>query len=157
MSDETQLNILPNRTPRGSESREKKMRAVYVPPSSLPDPDPVPGYQFRWIATSVLGVTDPANVSRKMREGWEPVAAKDHPELNLLGNANGNVELGGLMLCKMPVENVLARATYYNGQAQAQMDSVDNHFMRNNDPRMPLFSEKSSSTTRGSRFGSGSK
>jgi hypothetical protein len=27
-------------------------------------------------------------------------------------------------------------------QAQNQMTSVDNHFMRNNDPRMPLFAER---------------
>jgi hypothetical protein len=57
----------------------------------------------------------------------------------------------------MPAENVGARAAYYNGQAQAQMESVDNHFMRNNDPRMPLFSEKRSETTRGRGFGSGTK
>jgi hypothetical protein len=29
--------------------------------------------------------------------------------------------------------------------------------MRNNDPRMPLFSDRKSSTTRGGGFGSGSK
>ena len=46
---------------------------------------------------------------------------------------------------------------YFNRQAQGQMDSVDNHFLRNNDPRMPLFSDKKTSTTRGGGFGSGSK
>jgi hypothetical protein len=57
----------------------------------------------------------------------------------------------------MPSERYRARQEYYNKQAQGQMDSVDNHFLRNNDPRMPLFSEKKSSTTRGAGFGSGSK
>jgi hypothetical protein len=37
------------------------------------------------------------------------------------------------------------------------MESVDNHFMRNNDPRMPLFKDKTSTVTRGSGFGSGTK
>jgi hypothetical protein len=37
------------------------------------------------------------------------------------------------------------------------MESVDNHFMRNNDPRMPLFADKKSTVSRGSGFGSGSK
>jgi hypothetical protein len=37
------------------------------------------------------------------------------------------------------------------------MESVDNNFMRQSDPRMPLFSEKKSSTTRGVGFGNGSK
>ena len=143
------------RTPRDLVSREKTARAVYVPPSNLPDPTPEPGYSYRWVATHVLGQSNPTNVSQKMREGWEPVKASDHPELMLLGNKTGNVEIGGLMLCKMPTERVRAREEYYNNQAQAQMDSVDNHYMRNSDPRMPLFSEKKSYTSRGGSFGSG--
>ena len=146
------------RTPRDLVSRETNARAVYVPPTSLPDPTPEPGYLFRWIATHVLGQADRTNVSRKMREGWEPVKAEDHPELNLFGNEQtGNVEIGGLMLCKMSIEKAQARDDYYNAQAQNQMDSVDNHFMRNNDPRMPLFSDRKSTNTRGGGFGSGSK
>ena len=147
-----------NRTPRDLVSREKSARSVYVPPSALPDPTPEPGFVYRWIATHILGQADPTNVSKKMREGWEPVKAEDHPELMLLGNAKtGNVELGGLMLCKRPADLARSRDDYYNKQAQAQMDSVDNHFMRNNDPRMPLFSDRKSTTTRGAGFGSGSK
>ena len=146
------------RTPRDLVSREKSARAVYVPPSALPDPTPEPGYVYRWIATHIMGQSDANNVSRKMREGWVPVKAEDHPELLLQGSPNtGNVEIGGLMLCKMPVEMARARDEYYNKQAQAQMDSVDNHFMRNNDPRMPLFTERKSSVSRGGGFGSGSK
>lgn len=145
------------RTPRDLTSREKTARAVYVPPSNLPDPTPEPGYSYRWVATHVLGQSDPTNVSRKFREGWEPVKAADHPELMLFGNAkSGNVEIGGLMLCKMPTERVLARDEYYSKQTQAQSDSVDNHFMRNNDPRMPLFADRKSTTSRGGGFGTGS-
>jgi hypothetical protein len=147
-----------NRTPRDLVSREKSARAVYVPPSALPDPTPEPGYVYRWVATHIMGQAEPTNVSKKMREGWEPVKAVDHPELMLLGNAaTGNVEIGGLMLCKMPKELAESRDEYYAKQAQAQMDSVDNHFMRNSDPRMPLFKDNKSSTTRGGGFGSGSK
>lgn len=146
-----------NRAPRDLVSREKTARAVYVPPSNLPEPTPEPGWVFHWVATHILGQADPTNVSRKLREGWEPVKAVDHPELHLVGSTNGNVEIGGLMLCKMPAEQYRARQEYYNKQAQGQMDSVDNHFLRNNDPRMPLYSEKKSSTTRGAGFGSGSK
>ena len=145
-----------NRIPRDTASREKTARAVYVPPSALPDPTPEPGYVYRWIATHVLGEANPTNVSKKMREGWAPVKAEDHPELMLVGNAKtGNVEIGGLMLCKMLKEQAQARDEYYAQQAQDQMNSVDNHFMRNNDPRMPLFSEKKSAVERG--VGSGSK
>ena len=145
------------RTPRDVVSREKSVRAVYTPPSALPDPTPEPGYVYRWIATHVLGESQHVNVSNKMREGWEPVKAADHPELMLQGNEKtGNVEIGGLMLCKMPREIAEARDEYYAKQARAQMESVDNNFMRNNDPRMPLFADRKSSSTRGG-FGSGSK
>ena len=146
-----------DRTNRDLKSRDKSARAVYVPPSNLPDPTPEPGWVYHWVATHILGQSNPTNVSQKMREGWVPVKAEDHPELMLLGNEKtGNVEIGGLMLCKMPTERYRARQDYFNSMAQGQMDSVDNHFLRNNDPRMPLFSEKKSSTTRGG-FGSGSK
>jgi hypothetical protein len=147
-----------NRTPRALDARDKTTRYVYTPPSALPDPTPEPGMVYRWVATHVLGEAQNTNVSTKMREGWEPVKAVDHPELMLEGNAKtGNVEIGGLMLCKMPRERAQARDEYYAKQAQAQMESVDNSFMRNNDSRMPLFAERKSTTSRGSGFGSGSK
>jgi adenylate kinase len=131
---------------------------VYTPSSTLPDPTPEPGYVYRWIATHIMGQADPTNVSRKMRDGWVPVKAVDHPELMLEANEKtGNVEIGGLMLCKQPSEQAKARDEYFNKQAQDQMDSVDNHFMRNNDPRMPLFSDRKSTVSRGAGFGSGSK
>jgi hypothetical protein len=147
-----------NRTPRDNVSREKQARAVYVPPTALPDPTPEPGYVYRWVATHVLGQHEPTNVSRKFRDGWEPVKAVDHPELMIAGSEKtGNVEIGGLMLCKMSAERARSRDDYYDQQAQNQMESVDNHFMRNNNPMMPLFAEKKSSVSRGAGFGSGSK
>jgi hypothetical protein len=147
-----------DRSNRDSKSRDKSARSVYVPPSNLPDPTPDPDYTFRWVATHVLGQPLANNVSLQMRDGYEPVKAVDHPELALFGNnANGNVEIGGLMLCKAPKERVEARDEYYKKQAQNQMDSVDNHFMRNSDPRMPLFADRKSTTSRGTGFGSGSK
>lgn len=146
------------RTPRDLETREQKSsKYVYTPASTLPDPTPEDGYKFRWVATAVLGQDLPTNVSQKFREGWVPVKAEDHPELMLQGNINGNVEVGGLILCKIPTERLQAKKEYFEKQAQDQMDSVDNHFMRNNDARMPLFSEKKSSTSRGGGFGSGTK
>ena len=142
-----------NRTNREITSREKTARYVYTPSSTLPDPTPEPGYVYRWIATHIMGQSDPTNVSRKMREGWVPVKAADHPELMLeASEKTGNVEIGGLMLCKQPIEQARARDEYFAKQAQDQMDSVDNHFMRNNDPRMPLFSDRKSTVSRGAGF-----
>jgi hypothetical protein len=147
-----------NNNPRSTTTRETEMRpqSVYAPPSTLPEPNPEPGMSFHWVATHVMGVADPSNVSKRMREGWVPVKAADHPECMVPGNKDGNIEIGGLMLCKAPTELVNSRRAYYENQAQQQMDSVDNSFLKQSDSRMPLFSEKSSSTSR-SRFGSGSK
>ena len=146
-----------NREARSSNTRETKTRAVYTPSSSLPVPNKRPGIKHRWIATHVLGESVQNNVSKKNREGWEPVKADDYPELRLTGDVNGNVELGGLMLCSMDEGMVEARTEYFKDKNQAQIDSVDNNFMRNSDPRMPLFSDKKSSTTKGVGFGSGTK
>jgi hypothetical protein len=142
------------RPPRDLLSRDATARAPYKPPGTLPDPTPQPGYVFRWVATHTLGQHDPSNVSRRLRDGWEPVRAADHPELLLTGDANGNIEIGGLMLCKMPEERSKAREAYYAGQAAAQLASVDNHYLKEQDPRMPLFADRKSSATRGS-FGNG--
>ena len=144
------------RAPRETETRQLEARdEEYKPSSTLPDPTPEPGYTYRYIATHVLGQSDPTNVSRKMRDGWVPVKAADHPELQLVGNdKTGNVEIGGLMLCKMPTSRARSMANYFSKQAQNQMESVDNNFMRQNDPRMPLFSEKKTAVARGT-FGSG--
>ena len=151
-----------NRLSRELESRETTTRTKsWVRPELLPSPTPEPGYVYHWVRISTRGAADPTNVSSKLREGWEPVKAVDHPEIVLVGveseRFKDNIVMGGLMLCKAPKERVEARDEYYKKQAQNQMDSVDNHFMRNSDPRMPLFADRKSTTSRGTGFGSGSK
>lgn len=142
------------RTSRDLETRELAERPKqWAPAQLLPDPKPEPGYAYRWIRISTLNKTDPTNLSSKLREGWEPVKASDHPEIRLFGSTNGqfpdSVEVGGLLLCKTPVEFAEQRDAYYRQQAEAQMQSVDNTYMRENDPRMPLFKERSSKVTFG--------
>lgn len=142
------------RAPRELDSRATAERPKkWMPPQLLPDPTPEPGYAFRWIRVSTLGTNDPMNVSSKMREGWEPVKASEHPEIQLMGTGSNrfpdSIEVGGLILCKTPSEFVQQRDEYYQAQANAQMQSVDNSFMRENDPRMPLFKERSSKVTFG--------
>jgi hypothetical protein len=135
---------------RASESRAR----AYTPPQQLPDPASQDGYKFRWVRTAINGQSDARNVSMMRREGWEPVRLEDHPELALAvdaDRASGNVEIGGLMLCKVPAEHVDGRQTYYDEVNRKQIQSVDNNFMRENDPRMPLFSEKRSEVSFGKR------
>lgn len=144
-----------NRLTRELESREAESRPkkMWTPPQLLPEPEPEPGYTFRWIRISTLNNSDPTNISSKFREGWEPVKASSQPKLFSISNPNGRfpdgVEIGGLLLCKIPVEFMDQRAAYYQNQTEAQINSVDNNFMRDNDPRMPLFKERSSKVTFG--------
>jgi hypothetical protein len=104
-----------------------------------------------------MGQMDPTNASAKFREGWEPVKASEHPELMLFADPNSrwkeNVENGGLLLCKAPEEMVKQRNSHYSQQANSQMDAVENNYMRMEDSRMPLISEKRSTTS----FGRGTK
>lgn len=125
----------------------------WMPPKLLPDPNPEEGYAFRWIRIASLGKDDATNYSSKLAEGWEPVKASDHPEIRLFAASQNkfpdSIEVGGLLLCKTPVEFTEQRDAYYRQQAEAQMQSVDNTFMRENDPRMPMFKERSSKVTFG--------
>jgi hypothetical protein len=88
-----------------------------------------------------------------MREGWEPVKVSEQPKFQLLVDPNSrfkdSIEIGGLLLCKTPSEFVEQRNEYYQRQTDAQTVAVDNHLMRENDPRMPLFQERKSSTSFG--------
>ena len=143
-----------NRLTRELESREKTVRKqAWRRPELLPSPNPEPGYVYRWIRLSTQGQADPTNVSSKLREGWEPVLAKSHPEIFLSGieseRFKDNIVIGGLILCRAPEEMVEERNAYYQAQAQGQMTAVDNNLMRENDPRMPIFNDRKSTVTFG--------
>ncbi len=146
-----------NRTAREADTRQVMQRPqAWRPPEVLPSPDPRPGWSHRWVRTATMGTADPSNISSKLREGYEPCKAEEYPELMMHatteGRFKGNIEVGGLLLCRIPEEFLKQRMDYYSSQNKAQMDSVDNNFLRESDPRMPLFSEKKTKVT----FGSGS-
>jgi len=146
-----------NRTKRELQTREATTRKrSWARPEVLPNPNPEEGYEFHWVRVSTQGQADASNISSKLREGWEPVKAKDHPEITMMTvedeRFKDNIVIGGLMLCKTPIELVQERNEYYSQQTRSQMQSVDNSFMRENDPRMPLFNERKTKVT----FGNGS-
>jgi len=146
-----------NRLKREMESRELQERPKqWQEASLLPEPDKEPGFAYRWVRVSTLNMNDPRNLSGKLREGWEPVSVEEQPTMKLLADPNsrfvGNIEIGGLLLCKTPVEFVQQRDNKFRQKSEAQTLSVDNNFMRQSDSRMPLFSEKKSTSS----FGKGS-
>lgn len=146
-----------NRLDRDTDSREFAERPKqWQQPELLPEPDKQPGYAYRWIRVSTLNNADPRNLSAKLREGWEPVPLEEQPKFALLADPTSrfkdNIEIGGLLLCKTPIEFVKQRNDYYQQQSEMQSEAVDNNLMRQSDPRMPIFKERKSSTS----FGKGS-
>jgi len=146
-----------NRLQREMESRTTQERPKqWQQAELLPEPDKEPGYVYRWVRTATLNTADPRNLSGKLREGWEPVQVEEQPKFKLLIDPNsrfsGNIEIGGLLLCKCPSELMEQRNEYFARQARSQEEAVNNNLMRQSDPRMPIFNERKSSTS----FGKGS-
>jgi hypothetical protein len=149
--------VTQNRKSREADSRAVAQRpTMWRAPETLPSPEPRPGWAHRWVRISILGNSDPSNISSKLREGYEPCKAEDYPELMLHasteGRFKGNIEVGGLLLCRVPEEFMDQRAAYFDKQNRAQVESVDNSFMKDNHPSMQKFSDKQTKVT----FGSGS-
>jgi len=143
-----------NRTTRELNTRAVSERPKqWMPAELLPEPDKQAGYAYRWIRVSTLNQADPRNLSGKLREGWEPVRVEEQPKFQLLVDPTSrfkdNIEIGGLLLCKTPIEFVQQRNSHYDKQTQAQTDAVDNNLMRQSDPRMPIFQERKSSSSFG--------
>ena len=143
-----------NRLQRELDTRKEAERPKqWAPAELLPEPDKQAGFKYRWIRVSMNGQADPRNLSRALREGWEPVRLEEQPRMKLLVDPNSrfseNIEIGGLVLCKTPEEFVAQRNKYYQDQTEAQTKAVDNNLMRENDPRMPIFNERKSTTTFG--------
>lgn len=144
-----------DRTPRTLTTRETTTRpATWRRQSVIPAPDPRDGLKFRWVRTTSLGNADNMNVSRRLREGYIPVKAEDFPELKILSDIGsrfkGNIEIGGLILCSIPESIAQERIEGQLQETQAQMQAVDNNYMRESDPRMPVLRpERSTKTTFG--------
>ncbi len=119
------------RKSRDADLRSQEEHAItWTPPSSLPDPPPDDDWCYRWCRASVLAVADNSNMSTRIREGWVPVKPEEQPDLvaqlSFKNESNGSmIEVGGLVLCKMPRKIAEARARYYEQLARRQMGSVD--------------------------------
>jgi len=138
-----------NRTSRSNDDREAVKRKVsWERPTMLPTPEPRAGVSYRWIRTSTLGTTDNKNVSSRFREGWTPVRKEDHPNLQIVSDIDSRfqdgIEVGGLLLCQNAIEKVEARVEKQLDMAQSQMEAVDNSYLKQSDPRMPVLNPERS-------------
>ena len=131
------------RNSRSAETRETQTRRKpWQPPSMLDAPEAPPGYQHRWIRESVRGQDDKSNMSKRIREGYEPVRAEDYPDFEAptieQGSNTGVIGVGGLILAKVPIETAAERTAYFENEAKTAMQGVDHNYMRESDPRMPI-------------------
>ena len=113
--NETQTQPRQNRLARELDTRAVAARPqMWRPPETLPMPDKRPGWIHRYIRISTMGTADPSNISGKLREGYEPVKADEYPELMMHaateGRFKGGIEVGGLLLCRIPEEFKIGRA-----------------------------------------------
>ena len=124
-----------SREPREAQTREKKVaRKPWAPPSALDAPNPPEGYVHRWVRLEIRGQDDRKNVMARLREGWEPVRADEYPDFESPiveeGKFEGVIGVGGLILCRIPIETVQERDAFFASKTQNQMDAVDNDMLR---------------------------
>ena len=154
----TEETVESDRTSRSAQTREKETRRKpWQPPSALDAPPAPPGFIHRWIRESILGQEDRTNMSKRMREGFEPVRAEEFPDFEAPtidhGRYKGVIGVGGLILARIPEETANERNQYYKTLTADQMHAVDSDLMRESNPVMPLTQPKRQSSV---TFGNGS-
>ena len=159
MTEDNKTEVTTDRNSRSAETRDSQTRRKpWAPPSMLDAPTPPPGYQFRWIREATRGIDDKSNMSKRIREGYEPVRAEDYSDFEAptieSGSNKGVIGVGGLILAKVPVETAAERNAYFKDQADSAMQGVDQNYMRESDARMPI---KDSDIQRTSKVAFGSK
>ena len=142
------------RSTRELENREFDERPKqWMPPELLPEPDKQPGFGYKWVRVSMLNTADPRNINVRFREGYEPVGIEEQPKFRLLVDPESrfkdNIEIGGLLLCKRPIEFDQQQHEYYQDHTRKNAEAVDNNLMRQSDSRMPIFKEGRSTTSFG--------
>ena len=143
MTEDIKTEVTTERNSRSAETRDSQTRRKpWQPPSMLDAPKAPPGFKFRWIREATRGQDDKSNMSKRIREGYEPVRAEDYPEFQAPtienGKNKGVIGVGGLILAKVPEETATERTKYFENQANSQLNGVDQNYMRESDPRMPI-------------------
>jgi hypothetical protein len=145
-----------DRTPRTADTREKETRRKpWAPPSVLDAPPAPEGYKHRWVRASIRGEEDKGNVFNRLRQGYEPVRAEEHPDYQAPtiddGKHAGVIGNGGLILTRVPVETAHERTEYYGNRTREQMTAVDQDLMKEQHPSMPINQQRQSKVSFGGR------
>ena len=140
---------------RAKTVKPKQQPKVWSPPSYLDTPNAPNGYRHRWVRIETLGVADTKNIQGRLRSGYELVRVDEYPQDDFPAIADGKyagvIGHGGLVLTRVPEEIARQRQTYFEKQAQDQVDALDNDLMKEQDRRMPIDIDKQSRTFGGKR------
>ncbi len=140
-----------DRTSRDTQTRERQERKVWRPGTALEAPEAPLGYTHRWIRESVMEFDDKTNVHKRRQEGYELVRAEEYPEyagpVVDEGRNAGIIGVGGLVLARIPKELADQRNEHYQGVTKNQMEAVDNSYLKQSDPRMPVLNPERSTRT----------
>jgi predicted phage gp36 major capsid-like protein len=114
------------RTIERTESADMEWRR----PTNLDSPPARPGYVQRWIRAQFRTDNDNLNWSQKIREGWSPRDPATIPDVSsyfpVRDHTAGNsvVQVGGLVLCEMPIAKAQSRKRAIAAATQRQIESV---------------------------------
>ena len=142
------------KTSRASQTREKsEKKKVWSPPSSLDAPTAPDGYRHRWIRAETLGYNDTKNVAASLREGYELVRADEYPDGDFPtlndGKFAGVIQVGGLLLARIPEEIALQIEAYYNKQTQDKEEAINNDLMKEKQSGMRFSNDSQTRVTFG--------
>ena len=142
------------KTSRASQTRlNSEKKKVWTPPSSLDAPPAPEGYRHRWIRAETLGFNDTKNVAASLREGYELVRADEYPESDYPivedGKYAGVIQVGGLLLARIPEEIALQIEAYYDKQTQNKEEAINNDLMKERQAGMRFSNDSQSRVTFG--------
>jgi hypothetical protein len=145
------------RTTREIETRDQEVRPDdndWRPPELLPTPEPQEGFVHRWIRMAMHGETDLRNMGMRKQEGWVLVHPEEQPNMVAMADEGslekGLIEIGGLVLAKMPAAKAKQRDQYYQNKAVEQIDGLPRQLASDAgaDARMPIIQERKSVTNK---------
>lgn len=128
---------------------------AYEEPNRLPDPVPDLGYSYQWIATVLGGQPQLENVAMMFRAGWAPVLQEEQSHILMLAEGrsqwvrSGCIEIGGLLLCKKPEEEVSKRVRHYEDLVERRLTSFRDTVFNMSRREMPISGEWRSYTEDG--------
>ena len=128
----------------------------WSPPSTLQAPPARPGFVQRWVRVEQRGVPDAKNLTRKLREGWQPRRPETvkggfaAPTLNH-GNLGSCISVEGMVLMEMPAKRDAQRNAHYAGKLNRQTEAIEAQLRASQDPRVPIDRRTQTTVTVGKR------